>query len=217
MDDSQEWFNARGLMYTFLSVFYRGELQRGLNFLGDTTILQELSKCHERPALAAAAQKLLAETVGQEDRPEYMERLAADYQRLFIGPGSIPAPPWESVYCSREKLLFGEPDLLVRHAYRRDGLMVKHSEPADHIALELAFMAYLCRIGSKEKKRFYEILHTQQNFLEEHLLQWISRWGDDIIQNSQTVFWRNLAAVALEWLNSDFRDLQEIQDGVPIL
>ena len=47
--------------------------------------------------------------------------LANDYTRLFIGPGKLPASPWESVYACGEELVFQQSTLDVRAAYHAAG------------------------------------------------------------------------------------------------
>src|SRR4051794_22478979 len=37
-----------------------------------------------------------------------IDRESEEYHRLFIGPGPLVAPPWESYYRSKEQLLFEE-------------------------------------------------------------------------------------------------------------
>lgn len=49
---------------------------------------------------------LLAQTTYQD------ETLAQAYQRLFIGPYALPAPPWGSVYLDHENVLFGDSTLI---------------------------------------------------------------------------------------------------------
>ncbi len=68
-----------------------------------------------------------------------------DFNRLFVGPGEMLAPPWESVHRSKTKLTFQEPTLQVRELYRRFGVEAPavHREPDDHLGLELAFVATL--------------------------------------------------------------------------
>lgn len=51
---------------------------------------------------------LLAQTTYQD------ETLAQAYQRLFIGPYALPAPPWGSVYLDHENVLFGDSTLDLR-------------------------------------------------------------------------------------------------------
>lgn len=61
-----------------------------------------------------------------------------DFNRLFVGPAAVPAPPYASAYLE-EPTLMGSPALKVREAYRTLGLQVpdQGSTPDDHIAFEL--------------------------------------------------------------------------------
>ena len=88
------------------------------------------------------------------------DAVQSDYTHLFVGPGKVDAPPWESVYFHDEEMLFQEETLHVREWYARFGLQAEllHSEPDDHIGLELAFLAHLagqavsaCEKGEAEK------------------------------------------------------------------
>src|SRR5471030_2179530 len=40
------------------------------------------------------------------------------YQRLFIGPYALPAPPWGSVYLDKDNVLFGTSTLALRRWMR---------------------------------------------------------------------------------------------------
>lgn len=59
--------------------------------------------------------------------------LGADYHRLFVGPGTMLAPPWESVHPSDEGLTFQDETLQVRQAYAEFGLTAPavNREPDD--------------------------------------------------------------------------------------
>ena len=78
----------------------------------------------ENPEVREGTQRVAAhlaelETLGEDG----FEALRWDYTRLFIGPDRLPAPPWESAYLTEERLLFQEPTLEVRRAYRKYGLL----------------------------------------------------------------------------------------------
>jgi putative dimethyl sulfoxide reductase chaperone len=128
------------------------------------------------------------------------ETLQAEYTRLFIGPGPVIAPPWESVYFSQERLLFQTETFRVRAWYGRFGLMVPNlqSEPDDHIGLELSFVAHLAgsalqAIQAHERERFREALEAQRHFLTEHLLKWGPGWCSRVVETSDSEFYRGLA------------------------
>ncbi|HSO27591.1 MAG TPA: molecular chaperone TorD family protein, partial [Anaerolineales bacterium] len=80
---------------------------------------------------------------------ELQSALEGDYNRLFVGPAKVLAPPWESVYLTKERLIFQEQTLQVRGWFRRFGLEVEnlYHEPDDHIGLELLFLAHLAELS----------------------------------------------------------------------
>lgn len=107
-------------------------------------------------------------------------RLNREYTKLFIGPGSLPAPPWESVYVTGEPLLFQESTLAVRDAYRRSGFVSAGypREADDHVAIELDFMATLASKTCDTVAGDRGVLEAQLAFLEEHLLAWVDSFAE---------------------------------------
>jgi TorA maturation chaperone TorD len=133
---------------------------------------------------------------------EMFDALQSDYMRLFVGPGQVEAPPWESVYFHDEPLLFQEETLRVREWYARFGLQAEllHSEPDDHIGLELAFLAHVaglglsaCETGETESLRW--LTEAQREFTAEHPGKWIARWYDRVSEHARTDFYRGIALV----------------------
>ena len=131
-----------------------------------------------------------------------LEALQAEYTRLFIGPGPVAAPPWESVYFSEERLLFQRETFQVRDWYARFELTVPnlHREPDDHIGLELSFVAHLAELALKaiqahEHEGFQEALEAQRCFLAEHLFKWGPGWCSCVEATSDSEFYRGLALV----------------------
>jgi TorA maturation chaperone TorD len=61
-----------------------------------------------------------------------------DYNRMFIGPAAVPAPPYASAY-QEEPALMGAPALEARRFYRELGLTLpdQGTTPDDHLAYEL--------------------------------------------------------------------------------
>lgn len=73
------------------------------------------------------------------------ETMKYEFNRLFVGPVSTKAPPYESVYLSPDRLVMQEQTLAVRKMYNREQLASSGQghEPDDFIGTELEFMAYL--------------------------------------------------------------------------
>lgn len=118
-----------------------------------------------------------------------------DYNRLFVGPDKLKAAPWESVHRSEEKLLFEEETLQVRAAYREFGLAAPrlNREPDDHIGLELEFLATLATRALDDPERTGRYTAAIEEFLTDHLLQWVFTLTDLMLANTETEFLRGIA------------------------
>lgn len=125
--------------------------------------------------------------------------LARDYQRLFIGPGRVLAPPHESVHLTRDRLVFDQQTREVRAAYRQFGRVAPalHREPDDHLGLELDFLAHLClrtldALDAGDEASVDATLATQQTFLTNHTLVFADKVTDLIAEHARTDFYRGV-------------------------
>ncbi len=144
-----------------------------------------------------------------------MEDLKADYTALFLGPGKMLAPMWESVYFSEERLVFQERTLEVRQWYRRFGLESEnlYREPDDHIGLELFFMTRLAGLAlqaveEQDEAAFTAALDAQKEFYRSHLLLWGPTWANLVIDNARTDFYKGLGHLTLGSLQAVAQALQ---------
>lgn len=127
---------------------------------------------------------------------EAFDELRLDYTRLFIGPGKVLAPPWESVNFSDERLTFQAQTLQIRDWYRRFGLQAEklHHEPDDHIGLELAFISHLASLAANALGTAHDdLLAAQRDFLTEHVLAWAPAWCSQVCDHAQTDFYWGIA------------------------
>lgn len=134
------------------------------------------------------------------DSENFLDKLNSEYTYLFIGPNKLPAPPWESVYLTKERVLFQESTLNVRRAYLEYKFLPSNypHEADDHLGLELDFMAHLAKLAQdhfegEQTEELKKVLEDQKKFLEEHLLLWIDDFAKDI-QNSKTHYFYPLMA-----------------------
>jgi len=157
------------------------------------------------PEIASALRHLRrwAESAGLGLDEAAMALIHDDYTRLFVGPGRLLAAPWESVYTNSERAVFQMETVSVKNWYRRFDLALasEYNEPADHIGLEFGFLAHLAsltiaaseiRDGADVKR----LIVAQRDFVAQHILKWVPRWADDVIQNARTDFYRGLALLA---------------------
>ena len=217
------WLHEREFIYSLLARLYKASpATQLLETLSANRLLTSLVEDHEPLAapeqfsVYSAVQQLQGELdLGLTNPADYQKLLRTDFNRLFVGPGHLAAPPWESVYRSRERLVFGEQTLAVRAFYRSFGLESKkrHTEPDDHISLELEFMAWLCKQAAKpdistEKLNFY--MSGQIRFLSGHILEWAPALCDDISKAAESDFFRGLALLTKHWLKTDSADTEII-------
>jgi TorA maturation chaperone TorD len=144
---------------------------------------------------------LLAESAtAGEDEPA----VRRDYNRLFVGPERMKAPPYESVHVAEDGLVFGRETMLVRAAYAEFGLSApnRDREPDDHLGLELGFLATLAVRGLDALERADDaelgrVLHGLAEFLDEHLLRWGPACLTQAANASTTFFYQGVAALGL--------------------
>jgi TorA maturation chaperone TorD len=211
----EEWLKGREIIYRLLARLYReGPGQDIIKPLLTEDTLAQLAQGEANEESRKGCRMMDEELKAQENLEAYEAKLRQDYTRLFIGPGEIKAPPWESVYRSRERLLFGEETLAVRKFYQSFGVSIKnlYREPDDHLSLELEFMSWLCgkaleELPGGEWKRYLE---GQEKFLREHLLEWVPAFTKDMENNAETAFFRGLASFTRGFLLQDLEEVQAV-------
>ncbi len=131
-----------------------------------------------------------------------MKAMLRDQLHLFIGTDRVLAPLWESVYFSKQRLVFQEQTLQVREWYARFNLQLErlNREPDDHIGLELLFIAQLATravqaMDGNEQETAEELRHAEREFLVEHLLRWGPAWAKLVEKHAQTDFYRGIGHV----------------------
>lgn len=146
--------------------------------------------------------------------------LAVDYVRCFIGHGVdaySAAYPFESVYTSEKRLLMQEARDEVLAIYRSAGLDKQSTwkEGEDHIAVELEFMQIIAQRTADALLRgdddeAFNLLLTQRNFAEDHLLSWVPMMTADLKRFAKTDFYRGLAFLTEGFLATDREFLEDI-------
>lgn len=98
------------------------------------------------------------------------ERLHKAYNRLFVGPFKLPAPPWGSVYLDPEQVIFGNETLELRDWMRGNGveLHLPDKEPEDHFGIMLSMFSFAAQSGVPDDQL--------EVFLSHHLLPWSGRF-----------------------------------------
>lgn len=143
-----------------------------------------------------------------------------DYTRMFIGPFSLPTPPWESSYVRKDGLLFQGTTMEVRKIYEKYGFFVRdfNIEADDHVGMELDFVyrlnemcLSLC-LSNQESDfgKIKELLEEQSRFLQEHLLRFVPQLCEKIITEANTSFYSGLSRILQSYLKIDLEVLHEL-------
>jgi TorA maturation chaperone TorD len=115
-----------------------------------------------------------------------------DFDTLFVYPDGI-IPPLESRYISPKNVPIGS----VSEFYEKADLTMNEEFEyiPDHISLEFLFMSYLIETNE---------LDLQENFLEEHIMNWVPHYCDEVIKKSGTVFYREIAGIAKNFIEGEY-------------
>ncbi len=172
--------------------------------------------------MAADVRRVLGDATGTGDdrmgySPESVPALLVEYERLFVGPGQVPCPPYESfgrddVPIDLWHSLMGPCTADLRRLYRELGIDIAPAagELPDHVAVEFEALAFaLSRAGGER---------VAGALVSEHLSRWLPRLCHAVAGEAGHPFYAGLAAVTLDWFRSIERYLApatEAQPGTP--
>lgn len=163
-------------------------------------------------ALPEAAAQVDALVEQLKAAPRDLERVADDYARIFVGPAALPAPPWESVYRDKKRLLMTATTLSVREYYRAYGYEAQQRlhVPDDHLAIELDFLAALaqetldaCAAGNAEGAE--SAFEAASTFLGSHLGLWVADFTADLHDRDGSPFYCAIADALCSFIAADLQ------------
>jgi TorA maturation chaperone TorD len=159
------------------------------------------------------------EAVNRDAGSDFILQLQKEYTRLFVtSRPNIPAPPYGSLYLDKEGMIWGKTTRELVKLYALAGLIISEQfkDLPDHFAVELEFAFYLIRekmaalgLGNGEENQEeinpdperVELISTIENqFLENYLLKWGSKFLDNILSSTDNFFYKGLAAITKNFL-----------------
>ena len=150
-------------------------------------------------------------------KADSIEDLTVEHARLFVGPYSLLAPPYGSVYMEPERRIMGNSTMDVIKRYQQSELAVAEDfkDAPDHIAAELEFMHFLIykeieAINQGDAGRIYTYLLNQQSFLADHLGAWVPEFVGRVMENAKTTFYQNLARATEAFIKDDYQNLTSL-------
>jgi TorA maturation chaperone TorD len=124
------------------------------------------------------------------------DELLEEYERLLIGPGKAPCPPYESLWRAdqprRERgILMSSASADVLRIFGDIGLAVRHDahELPDHVAVEWEALAYALERD----------MRTAAGELAQHLSMWMSPFCDAVAAETTQPFYEALARLTPVW------------------
>ena len=211
------WLAQRQMVYSILGlIYYEGPKDELVEALVSLELTGQIINSTGNSLVQEGWQQICAEVQGREKDLSYRDRLWDEYNQLFVGPGPLKAPPWESVYRSKDRLVFGTETLAVRKFFQRFGLEVQqlNKEPDDHIGLELEFMAHLSQealAAFQSGEEAMDLIIGTEQFLREHLQQWVPGFCHRLEEVAGTGFFVGLAKMTRGWLEVDAEILAQFE------
>lgn len=149
-----------------------------------------------------------------------LEPLKVDFSKLFVGPYTLLAAPYGSVYLDSERKMMGDSTLDVKNRYREAGLdTAKNFKGApDHITAELEFMHYLIfkeieAFANSDIETAIGFIQKQKFFLEDHLLAWVPVFAQNITKHAENSFYSNLAQATVLFLKENDQVLYSVLES----
>jgi putative dimethyl sulfoxide reductase chaperone len=156
-------------------------------------ILKTLPITSNNPRFVLAASQL-RESVG--DTTHDIKSMKKDYLELFEGTGRPLAPPYESVYKSKDHLMFERQTTEVREFYSSYGWVSKFKGniPDDHLGIEMLFLTLMIEkyLEFDDKTCEDEMKNEIRRFINLHLLSWIPEWNKHLQEHSKTMGYKGI-------------------------
>lgn len=130
----------------------------------------------------------------------WLEELAGEFTRVFIGPLKPLVVPYASFYLSQSRQLMTDETIEVRRRYLEAGMAIKelYRVPDDHIGIELEFLYYLAnesaallRQGRQEEAATFQAM--KMDFITSHMALWVPQFAEQLTEVTHEDFFKGAA------------------------
>ena len=172
--------------------------QECINDFWKQGILKSLPVSSLNPRFIKAASQL-HESVG--DQNSNIDMMSSDYKSLFIGNSTPSAPPFESLYRSKDYLILEKQRSEVMEFYNSYGWesKFKGSIPDDHLGVELLFLTLMIEkyLEFDDEICNSEMRNEIRRFIDQHLISWIPAWNENIQERAITISYKGISSLIL--------------------
>jgi putative dimethyl sulfoxide reductase chaperone len=195
---------VRGAVYQLLSKCY----QQPDHFLNTDPKMKQLTDM--LPAIEPDTVPTLTEMNRYLEELDHVDALVQEYMVLFVGPKTLLAPPYGSLYLETKGQIMGVTTMEAARYYQAAGVKKTAGlhEPEDHVRVELEFMYYLiarviecCEAG--ELSSALQFAQMQRSFLDRHLGCWIRPFALNLEKKAKTPFYQGLARITEAFVRQD--------------
>lgn len=161
-------------------------------------------------SLAPEAARLAARAAGAAPGEADMAEARIEYSRLFVGPFSLPAPPFGSVYLESDGRVMGPSTMDARRMYQELGMDLADDfhNPPDHVVAELEFMAWLMyrEIEAEthdDAEAAARAREARALFAARHVKAWFDEFLTRVEQNTDHPFYASLVPLGRAIMMTD--------------
>lgn len=195
--------------------------------IGQRSLLLEEPFASVAPDASSALYGVL-ERVDAQGKDDFVTEVKRDYTYLFYMVGASRTSPFESVYRTDDRTMFGPTTLQVRESYHAWGVEVPQlgNKPDDHIGYEFAFLTHVLgcaadalaaeddgaadevgrdvrAVGETDaEKEAFRASDAVRSFLSDHLLVFAPTYFANMKTRAHEPFYRAVADISLSTLLS---------------
>jgi len=135
---------------------------------------------------------------------DFERAIRQEYTAVFVGPFSHHVLPYQSVYEGENP--YGKVTLRIKEKFKEFGYEYKYNEPADHIGVELSFMAESCKELLKGNR---DELKKQKEMLKE-IEKWVFNFCRDVENHPEAKFYKGIAIMLREFIKLDKNLIEDL-------
>lgn len=149
--------------------------------------------------VAAAVGACRAFAVDAQERiaagEDMVERVSVEFTKLFVGPPSPAAPPWETMNRAEGVTVgFGQPTFAMQQVLGDMGLQVsnENNQYADHMGIELLALSEMCRRAAAGQLAAADI----RGYAQDHPAGWMEAFRTKVTSAAPGGYFEGLLALA---------------------